>query len=197
MHRAWRYRGRGAHGAAHLLAHGLGVDGGAPLHHRLVNGLLVDALAQPGLVGGTGIGVGDRNQRRAVEESVRHAVDHVGCSGAARRQADAGAAGEIAPGCGEHGAGDFLFHQQKTHLALARRFHQFDRLAARMPDDEGGAGVLERRCEHVDGGGHLQSLPEIFFCCRHHDRTGPGFQPRGGARTIAISLSSITILMLP
>ena len=89
MHRAGRRRGRGAHGAAHLLAHGLGVDGRAPLHDRLVHRKLVDALAQAGLIGGAGIGVGDRDQRRAVEKRVRHAVDHIGGAGAARRQANA------------------------------------------------------------------------------------------------------------
>ena len=36
---------RGPHGAAHLLAHGLGVDRRAPFHDRLVHRELVDALA--------------------------------------------------------------------------------------------------------------------------------------------------------
>ncbi len=34
-----------------------------------------------------------------------------------------GTASQVAPGRGQHGAGDFLFHQEKAHLALTRRFH--------------------------------------------------------------------------
>ena len=195
MHRARRRRGRRAHGAAHLLAHGLGVDDGAPLHDRLVDRLLVDALAQAGLEGRARIGVGDRDQRRAIEESVRHAVDHVGRTGPARGEAYSGAAGEVAPGRGQHRAGDFLLHQEKPHLSLACRFHQFHRFTAGMADDEGRAGVPERGGEHFDSGGHGKSLPNIFFCCRHHGRTCRGFQPRAAAMPIAISLSSITILI--
>jgi hypothetical protein len=70
------------------------------------------------------------------------------------RQVDSAAAGEVAPGRRQHGAGDFLLHQQKPHLALPCRFHQFDRLAARMSDDEGSTGFLERGCKHFDGRGH-------------------------------------------
>ena len=156
MHRAGRRPGRGAHGAAHLLAHGLGVDGRAPFHDRLVDRELVDALAQPGLVGRPRIGIGDRDQRRAVEEGMRHAVDHVGGAGPARRQANARAAGDVAPGRGQHGAGHLLFHQQKPHLTLARRFHQLDQFAAGMADDERRAGILERRGQHFDGRRHSQ-----------------------------------------
>ena len=156
MHRAGRRSGRRAHGAAYLLAHSLGVDGRAPLHDRLIDRELVDALAQAGLVSRPRIGIGDRDQRRAVEKGVRHTVDHVGGARSARGQANARAAGDVAPGRSQHGAGHFLFHQQKTHLALARRFHQFDRLAARMPHDERRAGVLERRGQHFDGRRHCQ-----------------------------------------
>ena len=154
MHRPRRGPGCRAHGAAHLLAHGLGVDGRAPLHDRLVNRQLVDALAQPGLVSGAGIGIGDRDQRRAVEKRVRHAIDHVGGARSARRETNPRTAGEIAPGRGQHGAGDFLFHQEKTHLPLTRRFHQFNRLAARVTDDERRAGILESCGQHFDGCGH-------------------------------------------
>ena len=175
MHRPGRHRGRRAHGAAHLLAYGLGVDDRAPLHHRLINRLLVDALAQSGLKHRARVGIGDRDQRRAIEEGVRHAVDHVGRAGTARGKADAGTAGEIAPGRGQHRAGDFLLHQQKPHLALPRGFHQFHRFAARVPDDERGAGFLERGSKHFDGRGHWQSLPDNFFCCGHHGRTVSGF----------------------
>jgi hypothetical protein len=66
------------------------------------------------------------------------------------------------PGRGQHGGGDFLFHQQKTHLALPRRFHQFHRLATRVSDDEGGAGFLERCCKHFDGGGHCEVSRKFF-----------------------------------
>ena len=67
-----------------------------------------------------------------------------------------------AEGRGQHGGGDFLFHQQKTHLALPRRFHQFHRLATRVSDDEGGAGFLERCCKHFDGGGHCEVSRKFF-----------------------------------
>ena len=87
---------------------------------------------------------------------MRHAVDHVGGAGAAGGQADAGAAGEVAPGRGQHGAGHFLFHQEKPHLALTCGFHQFDRLAARMTHDERRAGVFERGGQHFDGRRHCQ-----------------------------------------
>jgi hypothetical protein len=85
---------------------------------------------------------------------MRHAVDHIGGARPARRKTNARATGDVAPGRGQHGAGHFLFHQQKTHLALARRFHQLDRLAAGMADDERRAGVLERRGQHFDGRRH-------------------------------------------
>ena len=141
----------------------LGVDRGAPFHDRLVDRELVEALAQPDLVGRPRIGIGDRDQRRAVEKSVGDAVDHVGGAGPACRQADAGAAGDVAPGRGQHGAGDLLLHQQEPHLALARRLHQLDQFAAGMPDDEGRAGILERGRQHFDRGGHWQKSPEYFL----------------------------------
>ncbi len=93
---------------------------------------------------------------------MRYAVDHVGRARSARRQADAGAAGEVAPRRSQHGAGDFLLHQQKTHLALPCRFHQFHRLATGVSDDEGGAGFLERCRKHFDGGGHCKISREFF-----------------------------------
>ena len=43
---------------------------------------------------------------------------------------------------------------QKTHPALARGFHQLDRFAAGMADDERRAGVLERCGQHFDGRRH-------------------------------------------
>ena len=61
MHRAGRSAGCGAHGAAHLLAYRLGVDGRAPLHDRLIDRQLVDALTQSRLVRRTRIGIGDRD----------------------------------------------------------------------------------------------------------------------------------------
>src|SRR5262249_29340057 len=78
-----RRRGRRAQGPAHLLAHGLSVDGRAPLYDRLIDCVLVDALAQSSLVRWTRIGIGDRDQWRAVEKRVRHAVDHIGGAGTA------------------------------------------------------------------------------------------------------------------
>ena len=158
MDRAGRRPRRGAHGAAHLLAHHLGVDGGAPLHDRLVDGELVEALAQADLVGRPRIGIGDGDQRRTVEIGVGDAVDHVGGAGAAGRHADAGAAGDVAPGRGQHGARHLLLHQQEPHLALARRLHQLDRLAAGMSDDEGRARLLECGRQHFDARGHSPGL---------------------------------------
>ena len=45
-------RRRHAHGAAHVLAYGLGVNGRVPLRHRGIERKLVEPLAQAGLVGG-------------------------------------------------------------------------------------------------------------------------------------------------
>ena len=49
MNRTGRLAGRGAHGAADLLTHGLGIDRGAPLDDRIVDRELVDALTQTDL----------------------------------------------------------------------------------------------------------------------------------------------------
>lgn len=82
------------------------------------------------------------------------AVDHVGGAGTAGRQADAGTAGDVAPGRGQHGAGHLLLHEQEAHLALAGRLHQLDRLAARMADDKRRTGILEGAREHFNGRRH-------------------------------------------
>ena len=157
LHRPRRRRRRHAHGAAHLLAHGLGIDGRAPLDERRVDGQLVDALAQAGLVGGPRIGVGDGDQRRAVEQRVGDAVDHVGGARPAGREAHARAAGDLAPGRRQHGAGHLLLHQEEAHLPLAAGLHQLDRLAAGVADDERRARLLEGRGKHLDGCGHARS----------------------------------------
>ena len=91
------------------------------------------------------------------------AVHHVGGAGAAGRHADAGTAGDVAPGCGEHRAGDLLLHQQEPHLALACRLHQLDRLAAGMPDDERRPRLLECARHHLDGRGHLASPDFVLW----------------------------------
>ena len=119
------------------------VDGGTPLHHRSVQGDLVDALAQANGVGRRRILIRDGNQWRAIEEGVGDAVDHVGRTWPPGRQANAWRTRNLAPGGREHGACDFLLHQDETHVALAQRFHQFDGLPARMAGNERRAGLLD------------------------------------------------------
>ena len=112
---------------------------------------------RPGLVGGPRVGVGDGDQRRAVEQRVGDAVDHVGGAGSARREAHAGAAGDLAPGRGQHGARHLLLHQQEAHLPLPAGLHQLDQLAAGVADDERRARLLEGGGKHLDGRGHARS----------------------------------------
>src|SRR3546814_2935832 len=100
-----------------------------------------------------GIAVGDHDERRAVERGIGGAVHHVGGAGAARRQTDAGRARDLAPGRSQHGTRHLLFHEDEAHVTLARRLHQLDRFAARMPDDK-------RSEEHTS---ELQSLMRISY----------------------------------
>jgi hypothetical protein len=174
MHGARRQGGRGAHGTAYLLAHRLGIDGRAPFDQRLVDGELIDALAQADLVGWPRVGVGDGDQRGAVEKGMSDAVDHIGRAGSARGEAHAGATGDLAPGGRQHSTSDLLLHQQEAHLALSACLHQLDRLAPGMPDDKRGASFLERVRKHLHGRGHAVSSRvradwEILYdICRPH-----------------------------
>ena len=122
---------------------------------------MVDALAQAHFMLGNGIAIGDGDQRSTVEIGVRHTVDHVRGAGAAGGEADAGSAGDFAPGGGEHGAGHFLLHQDEAHVALTRRLHQLDGFTAGMADDERRARFLERIRHHFNGRRHRLSLQMI------------------------------------
>jgi len=61
---------------------------------------------------------------------------------------------DLSPRRSQHAASNFLFHQQKTHLALSRCFHQLDRFSARMSDDEWCADLVEGFSEDLNRGRH-------------------------------------------
>ena len=172
--------GRLAHSPPHLLAHGFGVDGRAPLHQRSIEGDLIDFLTQARGVGRCRILVGDGDQRRAIERSIGDAIDHVGCARPARRQAHARRAGDLTPGRSEHCAGDFLLHEEERHVALARGVDQLDELAAWMTDDEGRSGFLERIRKHLDrrrhGSSALSAVVAGIGRCDDRARCAAGHQ---------------------
>ena len=154
MHRSGSGRCCSAHGTAKLLANGAGVDCRAPFDKGRIDRELIDALPQADLVSWLRVAVGQEDERRAIEKRMRRTVHHVGRAGAPCRETDAGRAGDLAPSRREHRAGRFLLHQDEAHVALARSFHQFDGLAARMPD--------EKRCPSG-----LESIGHHFNSCRH------------------------------
>src|ERR1700679_3832488 len=101
--------------------------------------------------------------RKPVSKVEREYVSVIAISGERSRKACATPLTMLAaPGRSQHRAGDFLLHQEKPHLSLARRFHQFHRFTAGVADDERRAGVPECGCEHFDSGGHGKRLPKIF-----------------------------------
>src|SRR3546814_5466290 len=85
------------------------------------------------------------------------AVHRGGGAGAARRQTDVWRARDLAPGRSQHGTRHLLFHEDEAHVTLARRLHQLDRFAARMPDDKGGSRLLERSGHPLHSRRHQQS----------------------------------------
>jgi hypothetical protein len=65
-------------------------------------------------------------------------------------------AGNLAPCCRQHCASHFLLHQNKAHVLRLGSFHQFNRLAAWMANNERGSHLLE-------SSGHFLNS------CRCHD----------------------------
>ena len=151
-------RGAGllALGELERLAHDLGDDrrvrhARVPLGDRAHHARQVDVLVRL-LVHALEVALaGERHQRRAVEEGVRHRGHEVQRARAERAEADAGAAGEPAPDVGHVGAALLVAHRDELDRGARQRLVQVERLLARDPEHVLDALGLEALHEDVAG----------------------------------------------
>ncbi len=108
-HRAGPSRHRGVEGVAHVLGHAVGaVDLRDPFRHLAVHAAVVDFLERLALDEIVADLADEQDQRRRILVRGVHADRGVGRAGAARDEADAGAAGQLAVGLRHVGGAAFL-----------------------------------------------------------------------------------------
>ena len=123
--------------------------------------MLIHHLAHAGLECGTRILIVDGDQRCPVHPGMRDAVYHVCGPRPSGRHTNTWRACYLAPGRCQHGPRGFLFHQDEADLAIARRFHQLNRLSTGVADDKRRSHLIERLAEDFYGRGHCR-IPFLY-----------------------------------
>ena len=179
MHRPLRRRERERNRRPQGLADAPLFEAEGPLGDRREQRVVVDPHldAAPELLGDKI--AGERDHRRAVEESAADAGREVGRAGPERRDSEARLAGHPPGDVGGETRRAFMGGEDEIDPALAHRFHQREHVAARNAEAAVDAGRLERRDDQVSivhvimpsfAAGHIAFSPSLIE--RDGDRMG-------------------------